>query len=73
MALQSCHCCGLIQWSHALPNEVCGRCETGLGAWWSGAGRNRLTLALCLTAIVLYMPAVSWRFLRINQTPPVGQ
>ncbi len=67
MALHSCHCCGLIQWSRALPNEVCGRCETGLGAWWSGAGRNRLTLALCLTAIVLYLPAVSWRFLRIEQ------
>ena len=67
MALHSCHCCGLIQWSGALPNEVCGRCETGLGAWWAGAGRNRLTVALCLTAIVLYIPAVSWRFLRIEQ------
>jgi paraquat-inducible protein B len=67
MPLHSCHCCGLIQWSLATPGEVCGRCETGLGSRWASEARNRLALALCLTAMVLYIPAVTWRFLRIEQ------
>ena len=67
MPLQSCHCCGLIQASQTLSGEVCCRCETELGAWWSGAGRNRLALALSLTSLVLYLPAMTWRFLRIEQ------
>ena len=67
MPLHSCHCCGLIQWSLATSGEVCGRCETGIGTRWSGEARNRLALALCLTAMVLYIPAVTWRFLRIEQ------
>ena len=67
MPLHSCHCCGLIQWSLATSGEVCGRCETGLGSRWASEARNRLALALCLTAMVLFIPAVTWRFLRIEQ------
>ena len=67
MPLHSCHCCGLIQTTHSLPDEVCCRCESELGAWWSGDSRNRLAMALSLTALVLYLPAVSWKFLRIEQ------
>lgn len=67
MPLHSCHCCGLIQASQTLSGEVCCRCETELGAWWSGDGRNRLALALSVTSLVLYLPAMTWRFLRIEQ------
>ena len=67
MPLHSCHCCGLIQRSLATSGEVCGRCETGLGSRGVSEARNRLALALCLTAMVLYIPAVTWRFLRIEQ------
>lgn len=67
MPLHSCHCCGLIQTTHSLPDEVCCRCESELGAWWAGDSRNRLAMALSLTALVLYLPAVNWKFLRIEQ------
>ena len=67
MPLHSCHCCGLIQTTHALHDEVCCRCESELGAWWGGDSRNRLAMALSLTALVLYLPAVNWKFLRIEQ------
>ncbi len=67
MHLHSCHCCGLIQTTHILHEEVCSRCETELGALWAGDSRNRLAMALSLTALVLYFPAVNWKFLRIEQ------
>ncbi|MFO1005409.1 MAG: paraquat-inducible protein A [Planctomycetaceae bacterium] len=67
MPLHSCHCCGLIQTTHSLSDEVCCRCESELGAWWGGDSRNRLAMALSLTALVLYLPAVNWKFLRIEQ------
>ena len=67
MRLQSCHCCGLIQWSPQATGDLCGRCDTHLGPWEVEHGRNRLTIALCLTALVLYLPATTWKFLRIEQ------
>lgn len=66
MKLHSCHCCGLIQWS-ASDGDSCGRCETHLGSWAAGLGGNRMTLALCMTALVLFIPAITWKFLRIEQ------
>jgi paraquat-inducible protein B len=67
MRLQSCHCCGLIQWSPQATGDLCGRCDTHLGPWEVEHGRNRLTIAMCLTALVLYLPATTWKFLRIEQ------
>lgn len=67
MSLLSCPCCGLIQTSENTELDVCGRCESNFHSAGLGDQRNRLTLAMSMTALLLYVPAVTWKFLRIEQ------
>lgn len=65
--LKSCHCCGLIQRAPEGLRLMCARCETSLEGWWRRLGGNHWTLALALAAIVLYVPAMTLPFLRIER------
>jgi len=67
--LRACHCCGLIQ---ALPPDIpaharpiCHRCHTVLRH--GNADRNRWTLALSLTALAFYLPAVLHPMLHVQR------
>ena len=65
--LKSCHCCGLIQQTTLGVGAVCVRCETALESWLGRLTGNRLSAALSLAALVLFIPAVTLPFLRIEQ------
>ncbi|MBI5761511.1 MAG: paraquat-inducible protein A [Planctomycetales bacterium] len=67
--LRSCHCCGLVQ---TLPSQtgpqviVCHRCRSRLESG-NSPGDNSLTAALALAALLIYIPAISMPFLRIER------
>ena len=65
--LKSCHCCGLIQTSPDGVAAVCARCETGLESWVGRLSGNRLSAMFAIAALILYVPAVTMPFLRIEQ------
>lgn len=65
--LKSCHCCGLIQQAPTGVGALCARCETALESWLGRLTGNRLSAAFALAALVLYLPAVTLPFLRIEQ------
>ncbi len=68
MNLSSCHCCGLI---HRIPEldsgmkPVCTRCGTGLAH--STKNRKTLTLALTLSALIFYAPAMILPMMQIER------
>ncbi|MBX3442282.1 MAG: paraquat-inducible protein A [Planctomyces sp.] len=67
LPLAACHCCGLIQRSGEFPADVvCARCETPL-ADRSAVHDNQLSAALAATALILYGPAITLPFLRIER------
>jgi paraquat-inducible protein B len=66
--MKSCPSCGLIQRlpvATASASAVCGRCGTKLRVGMRGG--NALAGAMALAALVLYLPAVTMPFLRIEQ------
>ncbi|MEZ6051306.1 MAG: paraquat-inducible protein A [Planctomycetaceae bacterium] len=65
--LKSCHCCGLIQRAPDGVAAVCARCETALESWMGRLSGNRLSAAFAIAALILYIPAVTMPFLRIEQ------
>lgn len=67
--LRSCHCCGLVQTLPSLTGRqviVCHRCRSRLESGGS-PGDNSLTAALALAALLIYIPAISMPFLRIER------
>lgn len=65
--LASCHCCGLIQSVEGLAEgAACHRCETRLSDRTSHRD-NQLAAAAAAAALVLYFPAVTLPFLRIER------
>jgi paraquat-inducible protein A len=68
LPLAGCRCCGLIQTLPAVPagqRAVCRRCHTALAP--AGAGHNQWTMALTLSALVFYVPALCLPMLRLEQ------
>ena len=65
--LKSCHCCGLIQQVPGAGGAICLRCDTALESWLSQWTGNRLAAAFAVAGIILYLPAMVWPFLRIEQ------
>jgi paraquat-inducible protein B len=78
--LQSCHCCGAIQWLDRLAKEptaddlepACVRCGTVLRLHDSEAD-NSPAAAVALAACVLFLPAITLPFLRIEQFGHVAE
>ena len=66
LTLRSCHCCGLIQTAAELPLEYCARCHTRLTAA-DHQRDNRLAATLALSALILFLPAVTLPFLQISR------
>lgn len=67
MQLAACHCCGLIQSLDGLAGRAdCARCETRLPHRDRRAD-NQPAAAAAAAALVLYLPAVSLPFLRIER------
>jgi hypothetical protein len=67
--MTSCRCCGLIQEVPTIPPghvASCCRCRTTIVPT-SGASGNAISAALALAALVLFVPAISLPFLRIEQ------
>jgi RND superfamily putative drug exporter len=68
--VRSCHCCGLVQWVPIAPRQsriCCRRCGTELKSHPSGRRANSLSAAIALAALILYVPAITLPFLRIEQ------
>ena len=65
--LRSCHCCGLIQQTPLGVGAICARCETALESWLGRLSGNRLSTALAVAALFLFVPAVTLPFLRIER------
>lgn len=65
--LKSCHCCGLIQQVVDGVSANCARCEASLETWLGHLKHNRVSAALALTALIVYLPAITLPFLRIEQ------
>lgn len=66
--LVSCHCCGLVQKLPPLsPTQkaVCCRCATSLAH--TATTRNHWTIALALSALIFYWPAMLLPLLRIER------
>lgn len=68
MKLSSCHCCGLV---HRLPafgpgmKPVCTRCGTVLAH--SMKKRNGWTLAFALSAVIVYVPAMTLPMMKLER------
>lgn len=66
--LTSCHCCGLVQKLPPLPDKhkvVCCRCATPLTH--TNTSRNHWVVALSISALAFYIPAMILPMLRIEQ------
>lgn len=73
--LRSCHCCGLVQTLPAVIGRqvvVCHRCRSRMDTS-SSPGDNSLTASLALAALLLYVPAISMPFLRIERLGHVSE
>ena len=67
MQLAACHCCGLIQALDGIAGRAdCVRCETRL-AHSERRRDNQPAAAAALAALILYLPAVTLPFLRIER------
>jgi hypothetical protein len=68
--MKSCHCCGLVQNVPSLPEgakAVCRRCRTPLPLIPAEERSNALSAAVSLAALILFVPAITLPFLRIEQ------
>ena len=69
-AMASCPCCGRI---HDVPpvlagqKTVCTRCETKIEPLRGGSRSAYLTVAIALSALVLYVPAVTLPLLQVER------
>lgn len=66
--LASCHCCGLVQTLPPLSpthRAICCRCATPLAH--AASTRNHWTVALALSALIFYLPAILLPLLRIER------
>src|SRR6478752_7170988 len=67
MQLAACHCCGLIQSLDGIAGRAdCVRCETRL-AHSDRRRDNQPAAAAAAAALILYLPAVTLPFLRIER------
>jgi len=68
--MTSCHCCGLVQHVPPFPRSavpVCTRCRTKLRFGSQDRPANALSAAVALSALILFLPAITLPFLRIEQ------
>jgi uncharacterized paraquat-inducible protein A len=70
LPLKACHCCGLVQILPALEvgeRAACSRCRTTLLHPGRRAGSRQQVVALALSALCLYPPAIGLPILHIEQ------
>ncbi len=68
--MKSCRCCGLIQRVPPVPRgaaAACRRCATRLPVGSAESTGNSLASAIALSALILFLPAITLPFLRIEQ------
>ncbi len=75
-SLQCCSCCGLVQRVPPAPSGLkvcCARCASALRIVGRRTASHRLTLALCLSAVVLYPLAIGLPMLRVEKLGHRGE